>query len=534
MLKLQIPKNRMNELIGHLRDHFDAARLERGWEYFYKGRVVDIELKAGVEVHGVVRGTKIYEVILDLDDFDKSECSCPDGQHCKHMAAVVFALYAPFARPELLLQQVKQAILTRNRQKVARQSGLRSAMEKQQERLDSPLPDQLPGQWQKYFEQQFHGFSLSQQHSIELFHSVVKEKLAPLAESWGEPLQKLYDLHVLLFVMRKISQFYQETKTSYLSYYIETGCRTVGRQCHEELQRLVPELDVDLLIAKYSAYWKETLSLIADSALSGKESSLSWPTVYRSVWWRMTDHAAWINEELARLKLMMKKPDLMPRRKDALLMAAAHFSIIQGDDEGARLQLQLLQKREPKDFFLYLQRCYENEEWERMLTWLRWLLPAVQRAQQEDLRQFCHYWMEAVQRQTDDTEWVNVMVELLPRTYTFYTAYLLKANRLKAWIDLQLANRVSPTNLYSLDLQTVEKQDPALLLPLYHQSVQRYIAEKNRTAYKIAVRLLKKLHAIYKKLHRLNEWEDYIYRLAMKYSRLRALQEELRKGKWIP
>ncbi|MEC0213863.1 hypothetical protein P4H70_33625, partial [Paenibacillus ehimensis] len=99
---------------------------------------------------------------------------------------------------------------------------------------------------------------------------------------------------------------------------------------------------------------------------------------------------------------------------------------------------------------------------------------------------------------------------------------------------LQLSNRVSPLDLYSLDLQTVEKHDPSLMLPLFHQAVERCIAEKNRTAYKNAVRLLKKLHTLYKKLNRSNDWDDFIYRLAMKYSRLRALQEELRKGKWIP
>ncbi|CRF28699.1 Uncharacterised protein [Mycobacterium tuberculosis] len=231
---------------------------------------------------------------------------------------------------------------------------------------------------------------------------------------------------------------------------------------------------------------------------------------------------------------MLKAKDLMPKRKDALLMADAHFAVVEGKDETARQQMEQLSKREARDFFLYLHHCYEKQDWNRMLAWLRWLLPVILRAQQEELRQFCQYWMEAAGRQTDDSEWVSVMIALLPRTYNFYTSYLLKAQRYKAWIDLQLSNRVSPMNLYSVDLQTVEKQKPALVLPLYHQAVERCIAEKNRTAYKTATKLLKKLNALYKKLDRLNDWENYIYRLALKYSRLRALQEELRKGKWIP
>ncbi|MGF9714472.1 hypothetical protein [Paenibacillus naphthalenovorans] len=532
MLKLQIPKNRIHELTRHLQSDFELDRLERGWEYFHKGRVAGLELKHGVEVHALVLEPNC-EVVIDIDHFSKSECSCSTVRNCEHIAAVVFTLYASYARPELLLQQLKQAIMIRSRQQQIR-SGGRTADKRQQDRLEPPTEEQSPVQWQRFFDQQFYGFSLSQQHSIELFHNAAKEKLAPYGEGWKSPLKELYDLHLLLFIMRKIEQFYQETKASYLSYYIETGCRTIGRKCQEELLRLTPTLDVEALTQSYSAEWKETLHLISESALSGKESPVSWPTVYRSVWWRMANLSSWIAEEQARLQHMLQAKDLMPKRKDALLMADAHFAVIAGDDEAARRQMEQLSKREARDFFFYLHHCHKEQAWERMLAWLRWLMPVVQRAQQEELRQFCQYWMEAVGRQSDDAEWVSVMVALLPRTYNFYSAYLLKGRRYKAWIDLQLANRVSPNDLYSVDLQSVEKQNPALVLPLYHQAVERCIAGKNRTAYKSATKLLKKLNNLYKKLDRLNDWEDYIYRLAVKYSRLRALQEELRKGKWIP
>ncbi|WP_426450087.1 hypothetical protein ACP26L_34535 [Paenibacillus sp. S-38] len=534
MLKLQIPKNRIKALARHLRDQFELERLERGWELFHKGLAQDMELKHGLEVHALVRDTKPAEVILNLETIPKSECSCSHGEHCEHQAAVVFALFVPHGRPELLLAQLKQAILVKNRQAQSRQGSTRTAEKKQEQRLEAPAPGQSPSLWQRFFDQQFYGFSLNQQSSIEQFYGAVKEKLSGHAEGWPAPLKELYALQLLLFVMRKIEQFYQETKTSYLSYYIETGCRTVGRQCHDELLTLVPRLDMEALTRKYTAQWKETLAMISEAALSGKESPLSWSTVYRSIWWRMPQDGPWMSAERSRLAGLLAASDLMPRRRDALIMAEAHFLVIEGDDEHARQRMEQLGRREAKDFFLYLHRCYEEEAWDRMLAWLRWLLPAVQRSQQDELRQFCHYWMEAVQRQPSDEEWIGIMVGLLPRTYPFYTAYLLKAKRHKAWIDLQMASRVSPMSLYSVDLQTVEREDPALVLPLYHQAVERAIAEKNRTAYATATKLLKKLHAFYKKLHRLPEWEDYIYRLAVKYSRLRALQEELKQGQWIP
>lgn len=532
MLKLQIPKNRMNALIEWFRDSSDPGRLERGWDHYHKGRLAGIELRHGVEVHALVRDTRAAEVILQLDRIERSECSCRDEGPCEHIAALLFSLYASFSRPELLLLQLKQAMLIKQRQRESRATAIKS--EKKSDRLDPPSVLAPPSMWQKYFDQQFYGFSMSQQHSVETFYSAAKDTLLPVAKDWAPPLKELYGLHVLLFALRKIGHFYEESKTSYMSYFIETGARTTGRQCLDDFLAMLSELDVDELAANHPSYWKETLDMISDMALSGAETPIAWLNVYRSVWGRMGAYSDWLEKEKNRLALLLEQTDALPRRRDALLAASAHFAVMRGDDDAARRMLDGLHKREARDFFQYLHRSYQTGQWDRMLAWLRWLLPSVQRAHQEELRQFCQYWAEAVQHQQDDTEWVEVMKALLPRTFSFYTAYLLKAHRYRAWVDLQLSGRVSPLELYALDVKAVEKHDPALMLPVYHQAVERSIAEKNRTAYKTAMRLLKKLHSLYQKTGKADAWEEYIHRLALKHSRLRALQEELRKGKWIP
>lgn len=533
MLKLHIPKNRMNYLIDRMQHQFTLSMVEQGWEHYHKGHIKGMELVHGVEIHALVRDTKSHEVHVELDQFDKSECSCQEADFCMHMAAVIFALYASFARPELLYQQMRQALMVKSRQAHSRTAaGPRT--EKKQDRLDPPRPEQLPALWHRYFDQQFYGYSLSQQHSIEQFYSTAKDTLGTQAADWKEPLRSLYQLHVLLFVMRKMEQFYGDTKTSYLSYYIETGCKTVAKQCMEQLSLMLPELDVPALVQHCGTALDDTLGMLGEAALNGKDSPLDWLLAYRSIWWRLAGDPQRVKKEQARLLRLADKTSLMPRKRDALLVALAHFDVMDGNDGAARERLEQLSKREARDYFLYLNHCYEQRQWDRMLAWLRWMLPSMQRAQQEELRTFCTYWMEAVSRQPDDGEWVDVMIALLPRTYYFYTGYLLKAHRFKAWIDLQLSNRVSPLDLYTLDLKTVEEYDPSLLLPLYHQAVERSIAEKNRNAYQMAVRLLKKLQSYYKKLGQTDTWEDYIYRLSARYSRLRALQEELKKGKWIP
>lgn len=82
-------------------------------------------------------------------------------------------------------------------------------------------------------------------------------------------------------------------------------------------------------------------------------------------------------------------------------------------------------------------------------------------------------------------------------------------------------------------LKDIEKEAPEAALPLYHLAATEAIEERNRKSYRRAVRYLKKLRTLYKRLKRTDEWDAFIIHIANLHSRLRALQEELRKGKLI-
>jgi uncharacterized Zn finger protein len=528
MLKLQIPKNRMSYLMKQVQQHYEAAILERGWNYYHKGQVMNAQLQ-GTTIEALVKGTKAYEVRIDLEHFPNSECSCPYEGLCKHIAAAFFYLYAPYGRPEMLLQQLKHAILTRRKTK----GSLSTASEKKAAAPAQPLEHELPQEWNRFFDGKFHGFSISHQHSIETFYESALATLPAYAEGWKSSLKKLYRLHILLFIMRKIEQFYQDTKSSYLSYYHESGCKAAAVNSEEKLVQALSDIDPKSAFESDPAHWRATLAMLGEMSLHGKDSPINWLFVYRLFWWHITGKPDWNKQEKQRLEMLLSKKDLLNRRRDILTIARAHFDVMEGNTDAAFKRLNTLHTKNAADFFIYLKHYEQLENWEEMLVWLRWLLPAIPKSTHEDFRTFCQYWMDAAKHLDSDGEWVQVMESLLPRSYYYYTAYLLQSRRYKQWIDLQLANRISPLSLYALELRTIEEQDPSLLLPLYHQAAERAILEKNRASYKTAVRLLKKLNSYYKLLKQDDRWEQYIYRLSDKFSRLRAFQEELKKGKWI-
>lgn len=534
MLKIKLPKNRIEFLTAGAERRMRLAVVERGFEYYHRGLVDNITLVQGYILQADVRGKEIFRVKLDLEQFERSECTCSFEGYCQHMAALIFSAYSAHTRPELLLMHLKQAIATRRKAK----SDLRA-----ERALDTAanaatlLPELAPKDWSRFFEQKFHGYSLSNQHSVEQFYQAVWDTLGDTAQEWPAPLQALYHLQLMLYILGKIEQFHGDNQSSYLSFYIENGCKTVAGNCWEKLRELAasPAL-LQEAAGAFPAHWREIVEFVGSQVSHHRFGPVQWLDVYRFLWAKVFygagPHAA---EEAAkeqrRLELLAEQQGT-PRSRDGALLALSQFEVMEGRDQAAMKRLADLHTRQFSEFYVLLEQLSEEDRWDRVLVWLRWLLPSLNKAKQEEFNAGCSYWVEAVKHQPSDEEWIQVMLSLLPRSYYYYTDYLMQTNRYRQWVDLQLATGVTPASLYTAELRTVESHDPSLLLPLFHQSVERAVAEKNRDSYKLAIKHLKKLAALYKQLNKAEAWNDYIARLHLKYARLRAFKEELAKGQW--
>lgn len=535
MLKLKLPKNRIEFLAAGAERRMKLPVLERGWEYFHRGLVDHVNLVQGFILQAHVRGKETFRVSLDLEQFERSECTCGYEGYCKHMAALIFYAYSAHGRPELLLMQLKQAILSRKRP--AKNAGGKSD-KAPADPASTILPELAPKEWARLFEQRFHGYSLSNQHSVEQFQQAVWDTLGDLSKEWSAPLRELYRLHLTLYIMQKIDQFHTDNLSSYLSYYIENGCKIVAGQCWEKLRELTaPESPIRGAADAFPSHWKETLALVGTGIARVRSGPVQWTDVYRYLWIKLFHDAGTAAEELAakerrRLELLLEQPNGTPRARDGLLLASSLFEVMEERDQDAMKRLEELHAKHFADFYVLLERFAEEARWDRMLLWLRWLLPVLAKSKQEEFNAGCAFWVEAMKRQPSDDEWLRVMLSLLPRSYYYYTDYLMQTKRYRQWVDLQLAAGVTPANLYTAELRTVEAENPSLLLPLFHQAVERAVMEKNRDSYKLAIRHMKKLHHLYKQLGRPEQWDDYLDRLHVKYARLRAFREELAKGPW--
>ena len=75
---------------------FSRTICERGRQYYINNKVTN-PVVSGTKYHARVKGSQVYDVVIDLNDPDspKLHCNCPyavDGNRCKHMAAVLYEI----------------------------------------------------------------------------------------------------------------------------------------------------------------------------------------------------------------------------------------------------------------------------------------------------------------------------------------------------------------------------------------------------------------------------------------------------------
>ncbi|MCU9613269.1 SWIM zinc finger family protein [Caldibacillus lycopersici] len=127
----------------------------------------------------------------------------------------------------------------------------------------------------------------------------------------------------------------------------------------------------------------------------------------------------------------------------------------------------------------------------------------------------------------------QVLIEMLPYSArSISDLYFDNEDYYKLMDFLQLTG-MSMDVIVGEKLRKIQKDAPDSLLPLYHQHVVASIEKKNRSSYKEAVRYLKKLRTIYKKIKKEAVWELYFANLLQDTKRLRAFQEECQRGKLI-
>jgi hypothetical protein len=528
-----------------MRGLLQPGTILEGIRLFQSGSVKRGEwIKSKVYTAEVKDTSAVCITVVDFGFLPYSRCSCREAGSCSHMAAVILdALFSrnisvqSFLRKQGLLDRIDSATQAQREMAASiappvagRGDRTTGGTAGRLSGAKEPSPNDGYRKWHRIFNERMATYS----HPPALFLKWVEHQLLHIADGWDEhELRSLYRVHGLLYAMRLsdrsahpawdwkawldvqkvlIQNFVDEARSLNLPEWL----------AHEDGNRHVEGL----------------AQILGEYAFADENSITPWLDVYRFVWNQLSPAREWIRRERERLESEIGKvrPGVLRLRTK---VALAHLILLEQGDAAAISYLDEHwdghQSKEVGVFFFYLHQAQRNRQWDRMRLWLDWLKPQI--ASKATLVQdFLKMW-DRMAEATEERGRIkelrrHLLRELLPASFTIYARWMLQEGDYAGWIDLHVAVGQDPQ--HSDGYEAAAKKAPEALLPFHHLQAEQWIEERNRNGYKAAVGHLRQLKTLYARMKREDLWRVFTNRLMARYSRLKALREELERGGIIP
>ncbi|MWV47370.1 hypothetical protein GRF59_27620 [Paenibacillus sp. HJL G12] len=528
-------------LIQAVGEQFSDLTIKRGFQYFKQGFVHPGKAKDTGHIVAMVEGSDVYRVELDLNTLSASRCSCPVPSHCKHIIAVLLDYVSRQGRFVHAIVNAHSTLMLKQAEKTPN-SG--APMAEQREKAVTALQEkaaQIPAmsiaEWHGLFKLcitplEFRSPNAEYAKNAMTSIYAMKPDLTPVME-------RLYDLHAHLFMLIKLVKPAQQSLRSSHSY-IGYHTQVAADELQSDMKRIFEDgLDISTEPELWPRITK-TLTYLRRQMLTEPKSFSYLFEAYDQLWLH------WLHPNLEETEMYSEELQKLQSAEEELgdslsrlpwMLAQSRICFFMGEDKQAWGWLQAADKAAiiPQGYLIsFLNALAAAEEWPRLQEWLVHISPMLSSHRKGHWDDYMEYWTKTIQHYPEsETRMWETLTDMLPHSKEIYEETLLSYGKWQRWMDIQLSTGKEPLEFRVSVLQPMEKNAPELLLPFYHQAVERYILLKNRSSYKAAVKLLKRLSKLYAKMKQQERWEHFITAFANRHSRLRALQEELRKGKLI-
>ena len=517
----------------------DARLVQKGLMLYRQGMVSQLQV-AESGIQATVQDVAAVKVLLDPQFLGLSECSCPADELCRHQLAVFFAAYAQVGSVGDWVTEWREPV--REKKSVVAW-GLQKA--KDLVKANGLLkPDY--GRWVDSFEKSFDALLASKKYTNpfvvpELF-GIYRRRLqasAPLEAEW----RLLYELVATVVSFRELAV---------LSEQMGHSEDAVHRSYGHLFESLVDEAE-DLL----EKIGMQTLPFDFDEFIVGlKDEVFALLAVvpglvhhrvelYRELWSGLFRKTAWREAELervlARLRTVTDEENPLP-----LVLAGIHLNVLLGEDEKALKSLDWIEDEVAVPYMVYwIEYLSGLKVWKRAGRYIDLFLHKLKGYLDSEVfvggfqgragvvRTVLRVISPYVSENGRMDVYERAMQCSLPYSYAEYEYFLFERRMYERWGELQALVGMEYQDLPRDRVKVIEKEQPEVLLGMLHQSAQREIDQKNRASYRMAVRHLKKLRTLYKKLKRVDDWEYFLEGLLERTKRLRAFHEECARGKLI-
>jgi hypothetical protein len=514
------------QLLKTVADTYNEVTLSRGYGYFKNQYVVSLNIGEDRIVKARVTGTEDYSVTLKLNSLGSSTCTCPVHTNCKHMAAAMMELADRLGYPSAQIMNAKHHL-----KRLAAETPPPSSSQPKSKYSPAQLPDMDVLGWHRMLDQYTAHLKLS--YDPEIYVDLLRNQVRNM-DKLGIPFTEkdwvYFDLHRKLFILRRTKQEISSNSSRFFTPYLLY-------RMYDDMQAGLAAKPITTDLSQPDERLKQTLGYIR-MQMAQKETDQKYLDygLFTALWMHgvapRPDAPDWAAEELTALEQQISEAGTA-----SLAAAKAFLHLQQADGRQAWDSLEAsgtLPQAPPSLFFPFFKLLSEAGDWTNLREWLSKSAPNFYAKNTRELDTYMRYWSELLAHvpETELQLW-SVLEGMLPHSKRLIENMLYEQRRWKQWIELQIVQDRDPLYHRVSVFQPIEKEAPELLLPFYHQSIERYVALKNRHDYKLAVKQLKRLEKVYRRMKQPERWDRFLAGFIERYSRLRALQEEMKKGKLL-
>ncbi|RLQ94774.1 SWIM zinc finger family protein [Falsibacillus albus] len=525
-VELEEIKHQVEHYSEQLLDFLDSSKdemqktVKKGLNLYRQQLVYQIK-PSDSRIDGRVQDVTPVEVTLDLTFPVLNTCSCPQEGMCRHQMAVFFAVFAQFHSVSQWMDRWKSA------QALEMIKGLKRGS-------DLLKQTQLTGyqKWISHYEEAFKSLDTRNLYLIELhaqntYRNLMRKE--PVEREW-KPLYQLFTSYFSFKKLNEIALGLEVEDRSDLSHLL-----SFFQYMLDEAEDAVYRLTVTTMPFAFDEYIEflkdDTATLIDDQAVFPFETL----ELYRVMWTSLFKKASWRKQELERLD------ELNLTTFEEKVALSHHYILSREDDQAMALLKEIGAESMPYvPFWLkWLGGLGQARRYKQLLQFSIDLIPAFFGGFETDYNRisFTRFFLDTIDEgflEKEDSGFLEKLyLQLLPYSYRYYSEFLLIKKDFKKWMELEQYIGNSIEDLDKSDIKVISTEAPRLLMPMYHETIDRALEERNRQSYKKAVKHLKKLRALYRKEKKMEQWEYFMDSLLDKTKRLRAFHEECRKGKLI-
>jgi hypothetical protein len=514
----------------------DAKLVQKGLMLYRQGLVTQLHIRDD-EVTATVQDVTPVKVILDLTFLGISKCSCPTDGLCRHQMAVFFSAYARVGSVADWVTEWREPI---KETKNFTSWGMKTA--KDLIKANGVFkPDY--SRWVHSFEVSFDTLLASKKYTSpyvipELF-GIYERRIhasAPVEQEW----RLLYEMVGIVVSFKKLAALSE--KLGHDQDVVKRAYLHLFHNLMDDAEDLAGKIGVQSLPFAFD----EFIEKLKDDAfdLLTCASGLAYERIYlyRLLWIHFFKKKPWREAEVGKINAQLK--GLQDWENPApLMLAGIHINLLLQNDELALKLVGHFGDEEIAPYMIYwIDYLTHQKAWKRVGAVIELFLQKI-KAYLENVgtyhicATFVRNALRAITPFCAENDRVDLyeraLLQTLPYSFADYEYLLFERGQYERWGELQAFVGLDFYDLPKDRMKMIEKERPEVLLAMLHQTAQREINQKNRASYRLAVRHLKKLRTLYKKLKRVDDWQYFLDTLLERTKRLRAFHEECRRSKLI-